>query len=185
MNFDETSISGAFIIRCERFEDERGFFAKVFSRREFESNNLGADFVDFNVSFSRKKGTLRGLHYQLPPHSEDKLMRCTKGGIYEVIVDMRPESSTYGQWVGVELRASGLTMLYVPKGVANGFQTLEDDSEVFYTASRYHNPPAERGLRWNDPRLGISWPLPGDPILSEKDRSWPDFKHEPGLKTRP
>lgn len=179
MNFHETSIPGAFIIHYDKFEDERGFFAKVFSRREFERHNLGTDFVDFNLSFSRKKGTLRGLHYQLPPHSEDKLMRCTKGGIYEVIVDMRAESSAFGRWMGVELRPGGLTMLYVPKGVANGFQTLEDDSEVFYTASRYHNPAAERGLRWNDPALGISWPVAGDPILSDKDRRWPDFTHEP------
>jgi dTDP-4-dehydrorhamnose 3,5-epimerase len=165
---------GACVIELDRLGDERGFFARSFDRDEFAAHGLKSDFVQCNVSFNGKRGTLRGLHYQASPHEEAKLVRCTRGAIFDVIVDLRKVSGTYLQWIGVELTAENHRMLYVPEGFAHGFQTLEDASEVFYQMSEVFRPEAARGVRWNDPALGITWPLP-DPTVSARDADYPDF----------
>jgi len=175
MILTETKLEGAFIIQPEKLEDDRGFFARAWCRKEFEANNLEAELVQCNISFSKKKGTLRGMHYQISPHQEVKLVRCTKGAIYDVIIDLRPESSSYLQWVGVELNAATRKMLYVPKGFAHGFQTLQDNTEVFYQVSELYNSGSERGVRWDDPAFGIQWPDIDERVISERDRRHPDF----------
>ena len=176
MIFTETEIPGAYTIDIDPREDERGFFARAWCAEEFAQYDLVTRVAQSNVSYNARRGTLRGMHYQVPPHAEVKIVRCTRGAIYDVIVDLRPESSTHRRWIGVELSADNRRMLYVPEGFAHGFQTLEDDTEAFYQVSEFYAPGAERGLRWNDPALGIEWPLPDDPIVSEKDRTWPDFE---------
>ncbi len=175
MILTETKLEGAFIIQPEKLEDERGFFARAWCRNEFEANNLEAELVQCNISFSKKKGTLRGMHYQISPHQEVKLVRCTKGAIYDVIIDLRPESSSYLQWVGVELNAATRQMIYVPKGFAHGFQTLQNNTEVFYQVSELYNPGSERGVRWDDPAFGIQWPNIDERVISERDRRHPNF----------
>ena len=175
MILTETKLEGAFIIQPEKLEDERGFFARAWCRNEFEANNLEAELVQCNISFSKKKGTLRGMHYQISPHQEVKLVRCTKGAIYDVIIDLRPESSSYLQWVGLELNAATRQMIYVPKGFAHGFQTLQDNTEVFYQVSELYNPGSERGVRWDDPAFGIQWPDIDERVISERDRRHPNF----------
>ena len=175
MIFRETPLRGAFIIEVEKREDDRGFFSRAWCKEEFEAHGLRLDVVQANINFSKRKGTLRGLHYQTRPHGEIKVVRCTKGAIYDVIIDLRPESSTYKQWIGVELRADTQAMLYVPEGFAHGYQTLEDDTEVFYPVSAYYRPEAERGVRWDDPTFGIKWPEVGERMISGKDRGWPDY----------
>ncbi|MBW2342002.1 MAG: dTDP-4-dehydrorhamnose 3,5-epimerase [Deltaproteobacteria bacterium] len=171
MKFTETKLKGAFIIEPEKLEDDRGFFARAWCKKEFESHGLNPSLVQSNISFNRKKGTLRGLHYQVAPYEEAKLVRCTKGAIYDVIVDLRPSSKTCKQWVAAELTESNYKMVYVPEGFAHGYQTLEDNAEVFYHVSQFYHPDSERGLRWDDPSLGIEWPLPVKTI-SKKDATY-------------
>lgn len=175
MIFVETKLKGAFVIDIERREDERGFFARAWCQEEFEARGLKVSLVQANIAFSRKAGTLRGLHYQAKPHEEVKLVRCTRGAVYDVIVDLQPTSSTYLQWVGVELTADNRTMLYVPKGFAHGYQTLADNTEVLYQVSHVYSPESERGIRWDDPAIGIEWPQVDTRIISEKDKCWPNY----------
>lgn len=172
MRFTETPLAGAFVIAPEPIEDERGFFARAYCDDEFAARGLEHGFVQCNISFNRRAGTLRGMHLQAAPHGEAKLVRCTAGALFDVIVDLRPDSPTHLQWFGARLDARSRAMLFVPRGFAHGFQTLEDDTEVFYQMSTRHEPAAARGLRWDDPALGIRWPLP-DPILSPRDRAYP------------
>jgi dTDP-4-dehydrorhamnose 3,5-epimerase len=176
MIFTETNLQGAVVIDLEEIADERGFFARAFSKEEFEAAGLMASFVEANLSYTRRRGTIRGLHYQEPPFAEDKLFRCIRGSFVDVVVDVRPESSTYKQWTSVELSAGTRRMMYVPRGCANGYQALEDDTEALYWVSNVYAPEAERGIRWNDPTFEISWPEALNVILSDKDRSWPDFE---------
>jgi dTDP-4-dehydrorhamnose 3,5-epimerase len=170
----ETKLKGAFVIEPERIEDERGFFARSFCSREFKENGLETDFVQCNISFNNKEGTLRGLHYQTSPHEEAKLIRCTMGAIYDVIVDIRPDSLTYKKWVAFELSQKNRKMIYVPKSFAHGFLTLTDNTEVFYQMSWFYTPDSGRGIRWNDPELGIKWPSVIK-IISKQDAGYPDF----------
>ncbi|MDP6087569.1 MAG: dTDP-4-dehydrorhamnose 3,5-epimerase [Nitrospinota bacterium] len=174
MIFIETPLSGLRVIEPERREDERGFFVRTFCQREFEEHNLTARFVQCNISFNRKRGTLRGLHRQIAPHAEAKLVRCNRGTICDVVVDLRPRSATFKQWHAEELTAESGRMLYVPEGFAHGFQTMEDDTEVFYQMSEFYAPDHERGVRWNDPAFGIRWPVE-NPLISPKDQGYPDF----------
>lgn len=175
MRFIPTELKGAYLIEHEPIEDNRGFFARSFCQRDFEAQGLNGQFVQCNLSWNRLKGTLRGMHYQAEPYAEVKLVRCTRGTIYDVILDLRPQSPTWGKWIAAELSAENRRMIYIPQGFAHGYQTLEDDTETFYMVSQYYAPGFERGVRWNDPAFGIVWPLP-DPILSSKDRSHPDYK---------
>lgn len=175
MNFDETKLKGAFVIGPERFDDHRGFLARSFSHREFEERGLNPRVAECNVSFSRAKHTVRGMHFQREPHAQAKLVRCTAGAVYDVIIDLRPGSATYAQWIGEELTAENRRMLYVPEGFAHGFQTLVDDSEIFYQISHYYTPGSEGGVRWNDPVFGIEWPETQSVIINERDRNYPDF----------
>ncbi len=171
MIFTETKLSGAFVIDPERFEDDRGFFARTWCVREFKTHGLNSRLVQCSVSNNKQKATLRGMHYQAAPHAETKLVRCTKGAIYDVIIDLREDSSTFRQWVAVELTAENRRMLYIPEGFAHGFQTLSDDTEVFYQISEFYHPESARGVRWDDPAFGIEWPLEAT-IMSEKDSSY-------------
>lgn len=175
MIFTETRLPGAHVIDPQLRHDERGFFGRVWCRHEFAAHGLNPVLVQANISYNRKRGTLRGLHYQVPPHAEAKLIRCTRGAILDVIVDLRPDSATAGEWIGVELTADTRRMLYVPEGFAHGFQTLEDDTEVTYQVSEFYTPGAERGVRYDDPGLGVTWPLEVTAI-SEKDRTWPPLR---------
>lgn len=170
MKFVETILKGAYVITPDIIEDERGFFARTFCRREFAEMDLNSDFVQSNISYNKKKGTLRGMHYQICPHAEVKLIRCTAGAIYDVIVDLRPESPTFRQWISAELTARNHCLLYVPEGFAHGYQTLLPDTEVSYQVSEFYDPQRERGVRWDDPAVGIKWPLPVTSI-STKDQN--------------
>jgi dTDP-4-dehydrorhamnose 3,5-epimerase len=170
-----TSLQDAYTIDLEKREDPRGFFARGWCRREFEQHHLIPDVVQANISYNTMKGTLRGMHYQAEPHGEVKLIRCTRGRLYDVIIDLRQHSATYGRWFGLELNADNRLMLYVPAGFAHGFQTLEDETEAFYLVSEYYTPGAECGVRYNDPAFDIAWPLFVTSI-SDKDRSWPDVR---------
>lgn len=175
MIFNETMLKGAFVIEPEKREDGRGFFARTYCKREFESALLNSDFVQANMSFNRLKGTLRGMHYQNSPFEESKLIRCTRGTIYDVIVDLRHDSPTFKKWIGVELTGNNYKMLYVPEKFAHGFLTLEDNVEVIYQVSQFYTPGSEGGIRYNDPVIGISWPVEIQ-VISDKDKSWPDYK---------
>ena len=175
MIFTETKFKGAFIIEPERLEDERGFFARTFCRDEFEAHGLDPRLVQCNISFNKKMGTLRGMHYQVSPHEEAKLVSCISGVIYDVIIDLRPNSTTYCQWFAVELSAENYKMLYVPEGFAHGFQTLRDNTAVFYQMSEFYHPECARGARWDDPAFGIEWPLESL-IVSTKDINYLNFK---------
>jgi dTDP-4-dehydrorhamnose 3,5-epimerase len=177
MVFRETCLKGAYVIDVELNSDERGAFGRSYCWREFEERGLDPHIVQCNISRNRKRGTVRGMHYQAAPHEEAKLIRCSRGSMYDVIVDLRPNSPSFGQWTGVELAADPsrpLRMIFVPKGFAHGFQTLEDDTEVFYQMSEFHVPDAARGFRWNDPAFSIEWPEPVR-VISERDRTYPDF----------
>ena len=176
MIFIETELSGAFVVDLDRREDERGFFARAWCTREFEEHGLSPSVVQCNLSFNHRSGTLRGLHYQAPPSEEAKLVRCTRGAIYDVIVDLRRTSPTFKGWIAVELSAQNRRALYVPEGFAHGYQTLADETETFYQVSEFFNPDAELGLRWDDPAFRIDWPDAAERIISEKDRSWPNFE---------
>jgi dTDP-4-dehydrorhamnose 3,5-epimerase len=174
MTFTETKIRGLWVIEPERREDERGFFARTWCQREFADHGLNTRLVQCNISFNKRRGALRGLHYQVPPHAETKLVRCTMGAIYDVTVDLRPESETFKQWVAVELTAGNRKMLYIPEGLAHGFQTLIDDAEVFYQMSECYHPQSARGIRWDDPAFRIEWPF-FQPMISDKDRTYADY----------
>jgi dTDP-4-dehydrorhamnose 3,5-epimerase len=174
MKFTETELAGAWFVDVEPHSDERGFFARTWCRREFEEHGIDSGFVQASVSYNRVAGTLRGMHFQRAPHDETKLVRCASGAIYDVIVDLRRESETYGRWLGVELSAANRRALLVPKGFAHGFITLADNSEVFYQISEFYTPGHAGGLRYDDPALGIEWPVPVR-VINDKDRSWPDF----------
>ena len=174
MIFKETKLAGAFIIEIQKLEDARGFFGRSWCANELKEHGLKTNIAQANTSFSVKKGTLRGMHYQIDPYQETKLIRCTQGSIYDVIIDLRKNSSTYKQWIGVELTQDNYRMLYVPEDFAHGFITLEDNCEVSYLVTQFYTPGAEAGIRWNDPQFGIQWPL--DPVvISEKDQNHPNF----------
>ena len=175
MIFSETKLPGAFIIEVQRLEDERGFFGRSFCRREFEEHGLNPFVAQCNISFNRDAGTLRGMHYQAAPHAEEKLVRCTRGALYDVIIDLRPESPTFKRWISLELTEDNGRMIYIPKGFAHGFQTLVDKTEIFYQMSTFYHPDSSRGVRWNDPAFGIQWPETDRVILSDRDRVWPDY----------
>ena len=174
MIFTETKLRGAHVIELEMFEDERGFFATNWSAKEFEARGLAALIAEANVSFNKKKGTLRGMHYQQHPHGQAKLVRCTRGAIYDVIIDLRNSSATLANWFAVELTADNHRMLYIPAGFAHGFQTLVDNTEVSYQMSSVFVPDSGSGVRWNDPAFGISWPL-ADMTINERDRTYPQY----------
>jgi len=171
MKLVKTSLKDAYLIEPELQSDERGFFARAWCQQEFSQWGLNPHLVQCNISFNRKQGTLRGLHYQVAPYEEVKLIRCTMGCIYDVIVDIRPHSPTFKQWFGIELSADNRTMLYVPEGFAHGFQTLIDHSEVFYQMSEFYKPASARGIRWDSPLFNIQWPLEPTAI-SEKDKQF-------------
>jgi len=188
MIFTETKLKGSFVIEIEPIEDERGFFSRTFCQKEFKKHGLNPCIAQCNISHNKKKGTLRGMHYQAAPHEEAKIVSCIKGSIYDVIIDLRIDSPTYCQWLAVELTAHNLLgtahsfplttnykMLYIPKGMAHGFQTLEDNTVVFYQMSEFYHPESARGVRWDDPVFGIIWPF-APKILSERDRSYPSFQ---------
>jgi len=175
MIFKETKLRGAFIMELEKFEDDRGFFAHSWSPKDLIERGLEALLVESAISFNKKKGTLRGMHYQEAPYGQTKIVRCTMGSMYDVIIDLRTGSPTFKQWVGLELSGSNRLMLYIPKGFAHGFQTLEDKTEVFYNMSDIYAPDSSRGVRWNDPAFGVLWPLPRNVIMNERDRSYADF----------
>lgn len=179
MKFIETELKGAFLIDPEPLEDERGFFARTWCRKEFEQHGLDTDWVQCNISFNKRQGTLRGMHYQIAPYAEAKLVRCTSGAIYDVIIDLRPNSKTYRQWISAELSAENRKMIYIPQGLAHGFQTLLDNTEVFYQMSEFYAPPYARAVRWNDPQFKIRWPE-AERTISEKDQTIEDFEPEAG-----
>jgi dTDP-4-dehydrorhamnose 3,5-epimerase len=174
MRFTETLLRGAFMVELEKLKDERGFFARTFCVHEFEAHGLNSRLVQCSTAFNLRRGTLRGLHWQTVPKSEDKLVRVTRGAIHDVIVDLRPDSPTYLQHVAVELTIDNGRMLYIPKGFAHGLQTLVDDTEISYQMSEFFAPECARGARWNEPAFEIEWPLP-DPIMNDRDRTWEDF----------
>lgn len=178
MIFHETKLKGAFTIEIEPIRDNRGFFSRVNCQREFAEYGLTNHFVQSNITFSPEVGTLRGLHYQIAPHKEIKLVRCTRGAVYDIIVDLRPESDTFLGWLATTLTADTHNMLYIPGGFAHGYQTLEKNTEVYYQVGQFYAPEFERGIRWNDPVLNITWPETKSLILSEKDKAWPDFVPE-------
>jgi dTDP-4-dehydrorhamnose 3,5-epimerase len=177
MKFTETPLKGAYYIDLEKRGDERGFFARLFCVNEYNEFNLDNKIVQMNNSLSKDKGTLRGIHYQLPPKAETKVIRCIGGAIYDVIVDLRKGSESFGKWFGLELNEDNRTMLYVPKGFGHAFITLTDNVEILYLVTEFYSPENERGIRWNDPFFNIKWPF--DPVvISDKDKSHPDFKIE-------
>ena len=174
MQFHELDLPGAFRVDLEPVADERGFFARAWCEREFAEHGLEPRLAQCNLSYNRSAGTLRGLHLQLPPFAETKFVRCVRGAIYDVLLDLRPASTTFGRWAAVTLTADNRQAVYVPRGFAHGFQALADDSEVFYQISEFYAPEQARGVRWNDPRFAVEWPRPVSAI-SAKDRSYPDF----------
>jgi dTDP-4-dehydrorhamnose 3,5-epimerase len=174
MTFDETPIPGAWLVGLERRGDERGFFARLFCAEEFGAHGLATSFVQVNNSLSVERGTLRGMHYQLPPAAEVKLVRCVRGALLDVVLDLRPDSPTFKSWYGAELSAENRLMMYVPEGCAHGLLTLEPDTEAVYFVTAPYSPEHERGVRWNDPEFGIEWPFEPS-LLSDKDRDQRDF----------
>lgn len=179
MIFTETKIARLYLIRPQPFEDERGFFAPSFSAKEFAARGMASVFVENNISFSRNRGTLRGMHYQAAPYGQAKLIRCTRGAIFDVAVDLRTGSPTFSKWVGYELTAENRLMMYLPGDAAHGFQTLEDNTEVFYQVSNSYQPEANLGWRWNDPAFSIEWPIPHDCVMNQRDATYPDFSARP------
>ncbi|MHA7646500.1 dTDP-4-dehydrorhamnose 3,5-epimerase [Nitrosopumilus sp. S4] len=174
MNFVETTLEGCYVIEIEKISDDRGFFARSWDKKVFEKNGLDSNLVQCNISFNKKKGTLRGMHFQKPPFSETKLVRCTRGKIFDVIIDLRKDSNTYKKWFSIELSAVNHKMLYIPEGFAHGFQTLEDNSEVFYQMSKIYNSEYAQGILWNDTAFNLEWPLDVS-NMSEKDKNFPSF----------
>ncbi len=174
MIFRETRLKGAYLIEPEKRCDDRGFFARTWCEKEFADHYLNPRIVQCNISFNKRKGTLRGMHYQIAPAAEAKLVRCTNGAIYDVIIDLRPDSPTFKQYVAETLSGQDHNMLYVPEGFAHGFVTVEDNTEIFYQMTAFYSPQHSRGVRWNDPAFGIVWPV-HDPIMLDRDREYPDF----------
>jgi dTDP-4-dehydrorhamnose 3,5-epimerase len=174
MIFTETKLAGAFVIDPEHFEDERGFFALCWSEEKFAARGLNPRSVETNISFNRKEGTLRGMHFQIAPHAQPKLVRCTAGAIYDVIIDLRPESVTFKQWTAVELTAANHRQIYIPEGFAHGFQTRANDTEVLYQMSAPYVPTSARGVRWNDSTFAIDWPA-AERFIIARDQTYPDF----------
>ena len=181
MKFTETSLKGTFVIELEKRGDDRGFFARYFCAREYEQHGLDHRIIQINNSLSKYRGTLRGMHYQLAPKAEDKVVRCIRGALLDVIIDLRPDSPTFKRHFKIELTAENRSMLYVPKGFAHGFMTLAEDTEALYLATEFYSPEHERGVRWNDPQFGIDWPIT-PVIISDKDRSQADFQPEIHLR---
>ena len=177
MFFTETRLKGSFVIEPELLEDSRGFFARTWCQQEMKEQAINPRLVQCNISFNKAKGTLRGMHFQVAPYEEAKLVRCTRGAIYDVIIDLRPESPTFKQHCTVILAAHNYKMLYIPEGLAHGFLTLEDNVEVFYQMSEFYSLEHARGVRWNDPAFGIAWPL-NPSIISERDRNYSDFDNQ-------
>ncbi|MCH9827031.1 MAG: dTDP-4-dehydrorhamnose 3,5-epimerase [Gammaproteobacteria bacterium] len=177
MRIEPAPLEGAATIELDLRGDERGFFARMYCEKEFAAAGLETRFVQANNSSNAQRGTLRGLHYQLPPDTEVKLVRCIRGALWDVIVDVRPGSPSFGRWFGAELTAQNRRMMYVPRGFAHGFITLTDDSELIYFVSDFYEPKQERGLRWNDPKIAIDWPI-APSVISEKDANWPDFESD-------
>ena len=175
MRFQETTVSGAFLIEPERREDERGFFARTWCQREFKNHGLNPDVVQCSVSFNTRKGTLRGIHYQDAPYAETKIVRCTRGAICDVAVDLRSDSPTFKQWISRTLTDANRNMLYIPEGCGHGFLTLMDNTEVVYQMSQIYNAPSARGVRWDDPAFQIFWPDKVE-VISERDRTYPNFE---------
>lgn len=180
MRFSEAQLTGVHVIELDPVADGRGWFARTFSREEFAARGLNPEVVHANTSFNERAGTLRGMHYQEAPHDECKLIRCTRGAIHDVLVDLRPDSPTFCHWFALELSPDSAQMLYAPGGVAHGFQTLEDATEVSYLMSHPYVPSHARGVRWDDPAFGIHWPAANPRTISERDRAFPDFEREPG-----
>lgn len=175
MKFMETNVEGCFVIEPDRFDDDRGFFSRIWDQKEFSQRGLSTSFAQFNLAFNHKAATLRGMHFQHAPHAEVKLVRCTRGSVYDVIIDLRPDSKTYLKHAGVELSAENYKTFYVPKGCAHGYVTLVDGAEVAYQVSDSYAPQAAGGVRWNDPAFGIKWPItPG--IVNPRDANYPDYK---------
>ncbi len=177
MQFHKTPLPDAYLIDLEKLGDDRGFFARTFCQREFAELGLPSEFVQVNNSLTADRGTLRGMHYQLAPEAETKLVRCIRGAFWDCILDLRPNSETFGQWFGEELSAENRRMMLVPKGFAHGFITLTDDTEAFYLVDSFYSPDHERGVRWDDPRFGIQWPLEPT-VVSPKDAEHPDFDRD-------
>ena len=175
MLFTSTRIPDVFVVAPDTFTDERGIFAIAWKPDEFEAHGLDTRIAQGSMALTRKRGSIRGLHYQAAPFGEAKVVRATQGAIFDVAVDLRPESPTYLQWVGYELSAANRLMMYVPTGCAHGYQTLEDDTEVFYFVSAKYSPPHQRGVRWNDPAFGIEWPLGPPTTINERDATFPDI----------
>jgi len=172
MKFRETKLKGAYTIELTPIEDERGFFARSFCQKEFAQHGLKTEIIQSNIVYNKIRGTIRGIHYQMAPHEEAKLVRCTKGALYDIIIDLRGESSTYCQWEAFELTETNNLMLYIPERLAHGFQILKDDTMVFYQMFTEYHPESARGVRWDDPFFNITWPIE-NPLLSEKDKNWP------------
>lgn len=177
MTFRETKLKGAYLIEIEPVMDERGYFARSFCKEEFRRHGINFNVVQCNISYNKKKGTLRGMHYQIFPNEEAKIVSCIRGAAYDVIIDLRQGSLTYLEWFPVELSSQFYTMLFIPEGFAHGFQTTQDDTVVSYQMSEFYRPECARGIRWDDPAMGISWPVP-DPIVSDKDRSYALIKDQ-------
>lgn len=175
MKFIKTKLEGAYIIEIEKITDERGFLARSWCEKEFAKHGLNSKLLQCNISFNQKKGTLRGMHYQAKPYEETKLVRCTQGAIYDVIIDIRHDSPTFQQWLGIELTSENRQMLYIPEGFAHGFQTLVDNTEVFYQMSEFYSAESARGIRWDDPQIAIEWLITDNLIISEKDQSYEMF----------
>ena len=175
MIFSETMIKGVFIIEPELQKDDRGFFARSFCKEEFQKHGLDIDIVQCNISYNKKKGTLRGMHYQVPPFEEAKIVSCTKGSIYDVVVDLRKESLTYCQWVAIELSDKNFKMIYIPRGCAHGFQTLEDEAMVYYQMTEFFHTECARGASWDDPQFTITWPYVQKRVISDKDQKYEIF----------
>jgi dTDP-4-dehydrorhamnose 3,5-epimerase len=171
----ETGIKGALIIAPEQFDDERGFFARTWSKRELSDLGVAADFIEGNLSYNKRRGTLRGMHYQAMPYGQAKLVRCTRGSIFDVGVDLRPDSPTFRHWTSVELTEDNRLMLYLPGDFGHGYLTLKDDSEVYYQVTGGYAPEALRGFRWNDPAFNIQWPNTENLIINPRDMEYPDF----------
>lgn len=178
MIFTKTNIAGSYIIELEPIKDERGFFARAWSEKEYKEHGLETVYPEWNLSFNKKKGTTRGMHYQAPPHAEVKLVRCTRGSLVDAFIDLRKDSPTRYQWAAIELKADKHQFLYIPAGCAHGYQTLEDETEISYSVSSSYAKDSEGAVRWNDPFFGIEWPISEDVIISEKDNLCPDFRED-------
>jgi len=175
VKFIELNIKGPYLIKIEPNEDDRGYFGRIWCKREFEENGLNFEFLQSNVGYTKMSGTIRGIHYQIDPFQESKLIRCINGSIYDVMIDLRPDSLTFKEWIGIKLTENDLNMIYIPEDFANGYQTLEDNTLIEYFVSEFYSPEHERGIRWDDPNFNIKWAIDIKNI-SEKDENWPLYK---------